>query len=781
MSNPTTKCKFCNKDFNSRNEMFRHLKSSRMCFNLANEGSEDNSRSFLKVEKQKVAIQFGYYTSKGSNRNINEDAADIVCSSFLEAMKYLYPSSLLEYDGNYSLASSVRSRHPVLAQEKECSAFSDVIGINYKCVDIKIDFEEVLKYVQSILQCKKEDMRFWVLNIKNLAVSTKFHAEKNCTQRNYQYLLPVSWIDDDGKDTTDWIKSKIEVDPIASTTQRPQETPSSIMRLKKTLRLLESGDVDEKISKRFGKLANKERKPMHNFCDQSIPMVNPSNEHVWTSIDKARLSGFIIDYSVNDDDNAYIILDFKSDGFLKEQCRRMVATIVAVVRRWLPDDYFDFATDSNYSIETPSAPLHLLYLHSVRYHFLELAIGSNTFEESKSHAKYLSRLQQRSFLHRRKEHQEEAIWLDDLKSEISIRILARLNEIRSTREDQLKQFGQESNRIIDSAKQCQNINASVPLKSTPQIYAKALLLLQKICKQELWPMTHHSKSIVMKSPFIHDLPKAKTVGKKLHGTHYCGHLLQSGSFTLCNPKLSGKSILPMNQHFPELAQAVFELEKYITTDNEFLASSHCTLCRNVEMTPQFLKGEGNRDTCKIVGLGDYHGGEFVVGGEMYDVRYEPLKFNFWQIHYDKPFNGEKFSLIWYTPKFRDKVGGTPDERFEDSLALSLLKNHSESLPTFPMLKFRKNSTDALVISEILDTRSVYALSPQVWQCMNVPDVTLQVKDEPQQLSLGFGVASHDAVLDVGKTCLSNFISMRFTITLIFNVNFPLRCSYRRLL
>lgn len=148
MPNPTTRCKFCNEDFNSRNEMFRHLKSSRVCFNLANEGSEDNSRSFLKVEKQKVAIQFGYYTSKGSNRNINEDAADIVCSSFLEAMKYLYPSSLLEYDGNFSLASSVRSRHPVLAQEGECSAFSDVIGINYKCVDIKIDFEEVLKYVQ---------------------------------------------------------------------------------------------------------------------------------------------------------------------------------------------------------------------------------------------------------------------------------------------------------------------------------------------------------------------------------------------------------------------------------------------------------------------------------------------------------------------------------------------------------------------------------------------------------------------------------------------------------
>lgn len=285
----------------------------------------------------------------------------------------------------------------------------------------------------------------------------------------------------------------------------------------------------------------------------------------------------------------------------------------------------------------------------------------------------------------------------------------------------------------------------------------------------------------MKSPFIHDLPKAKTVEKKLNCTHYCGHLLQSGSFTLCNPKLSGSSILPMNQKFPELAQAVFELEKYITTDNDFLASSHCIVSRNVEMTPQFLKGEGNRDACKVVGLGDYHGGEFLVDGDMHDIRYEPLKFNFWQIYYNKPFRGEKFTLLWYTPKFRDEVKSTSDERFEDSLALSLLKNHSESLPTFPMLRFRRNSTDALVISEILETRSVYALSPQVWQCMNVSDTTLQVKQEPQQQSLGFGVTPHDVVLDVGKMYLYNFISMRFAITLIFNVNFPLRCSYRRLL
>jgi hypothetical protein len=49
-------------------------------------------------------------------------------------------------------------------------------------------------------------------------------------------------------------------------------------------------------------------------------------------------------------------------------------------------------------------------------------------------------------------------------------------------------------------------------------------------------------------------------------------------------------------------------------------------------------------------LGDYSGGELVVEGEPSDIRYKTLQFDGWrQRHWTLPFEGERFSLVWFTP------------------------------------------------------------------------------------------------------------------------------------
>ena len=58
-----------------------------------------------------------------------------------------------------------------------------------------------------------------------------------------------------------------------------------------------------------------------------------------------------------------------------------------------------------------------------------------------------------------------------------------------------------------------------------------------------------------------------------------------------------------------------------------------------------------QSTSLIVGLGDYTGGNLVVEGKEYDIRYRPMEFNGWkQRHWTLPFEGERFSLVWFTPK-----------------------------------------------------------------------------------------------------------------------------------
>jgi hypothetical protein len=53
----------------------------------------------------------------------------------------------------------------------------------------------------------------------------------------------------------------------------------------------------------------------------------------------------------------------------------------------------------------------------------------------------------------------------------------------------------------------------------------------------------------------------------------------------------------------------------------------------------------------IVGLGTYAGGELVVEGEKKDIRYKPVEFDGWnQRHWTMPFTGERYSLVWFTPK-----------------------------------------------------------------------------------------------------------------------------------
>lgn len=69
-----------------------------------------------------------------------------------------------------------------------------------------------------------------------------------------------------------------------------------------------------------------------------------------------------------------------------------------------------------------------------------------------------------------------------------------------------------------------------------------------------------------------------------------------------------------------------------------------------------------------MGLGDYWGGELAVeplelleGNQLgvhahghhqiHDIRYRPLEFNGWkQRHWTLPFKGERYSIVWFTPR-----------------------------------------------------------------------------------------------------------------------------------
>lgn len=137
----------------------------------------------------------------------------------------------------------------------------------------------------------------------------------------------------------------------------------------------------------------------------------------------------------------------------------------------------------------------------------------------------------------------------------------------------------------------------------------------------------------------------------------------SGSFTLgafpppCPPPRG-------NRLFSALARAAFELEAALLPDRP--ASTTIAVNRNARFKPHVDSGAGaGQSRSLIVGLGDYKCGELVVEGEEVDIRYRPLEFNGWtQRHWTRPFVGERYSLVWFTPKGCEGVTG--DARFSNT-------------------------------------------------------------------------------------------------------------------
>lgn len=162
-------------------------------------------------------------------------------------------------------------------------------------------------------------------------------------------------------------------------------------------------------------------------------------------------------------------------------------------------------------------------------------------------------------------------------------------------------------------------------------------------------------------------------------------------------------------------------------------STHCAVNRNAQFTPHVDSGRGRGQTMSmIVGLGDYVGGETLVEGSPYGIRYNPLEFNGWkQLHWTAPFTGERFSLVYFTPAMTlaDDADHIMDE---DEHAIKLAEVHSQLLSSIlKPIQFRAGSTDALVIIELLDSdKCAYELKPNA---------------EIQ----GFTLENHACVLDVG--------------------------------
>ncbi len=104
-------------------------------------------------------------------------------------------------------------------------------------------------------------------------------------------------------------------------------------------------------------------------------------------------------------------------------------------------------------------------------------------------------------------------------------------------------------------------------------------------------------------------------------------------------------------------ESAFELERALMPNRT--PSSTIAVNRHAQFSPHTDSGSGaGQSTSLIVALGEFQGGELVVEGQVNEILYRPLEFNGWtQRHWTLPFRGERYSLVWFTPKGCEGVSG----------------------------------------------------------------------------------------------------------------------------
>jgi len=294
-------------------------------------------------------------------------------------------------------------------------------------------------------------------------------------------------------------------------------------------------------------------------------------------------------------------------------CRRLVATALCVQRGWLPSDFFLTATRPDVVLRTPEAPDELLYLEECKFTFWEYRHGalfsSTSCDASKDWAKTLqsdiaARWAADSGLPKLK------AWLHHVEFvEVPI-IRQQLERIRCA--DMFAKGDWRPPRPLFDFSMC------------PAVYQECLRLLRDVHLSGRWPESSLARGKLIKPG-------------------------EGGSFSV-GQTAEQQKVPKGNLAFPELTRAVFDLERLISPSSRPPSAMVAINC-NAQFIPHIDSGAGlGQSQSLIVGLGAYAGGELAVEGAVHDIRYKPLEFNGWkQRHWTLPFQGERFSLVWFTP------------------------------------------------------------------------------------------------------------------------------------
>jgi hypothetical protein len=398
------------------------------------------------------------------------------------------------------------------------------------------------------------------------------------------------------------------------------------------------------------------------------------------------------------DRTSFIVLSMNGDMFLKGQAVRIIGVFLAIANGVIDPAFADCVFDERYPHLVPTPPAPIVGMVAGDAHYMTQEGKTKSILSPRVADRYSRGWNQESTLYRVKDWQEVVYahmvrkWKTDCRDPTT----GRLRMEQEWTEGILLPWAVKANRHLEEyqrwSRSCDQepgliagddvdvvncTNAPVPEElgvtstealvdpTVPAAYVNVLRCLRALDTSGRWPTTTPKRQLVMISTGegqeAKDLQADSLSMAFIHAKNNRRGLLSAYSYAEGQGGASGSfsvGLMPggvnkqpkANSLFPDLVKAAFELELELCPERE--PSSTIAINRNAQFRPHTDSGAGaGQSTSLIVGLGTYSGGELMVEGEKHDIRYKAIQFNGWkQRHWTMPFKGERYSLVWFTPK-----------------------------------------------------------------------------------------------------------------------------------
>jgi tRNA U38,U39,U40 pseudouridine synthase TruA len=219
---------------------------------------------------------------------------------------------------------------------------------------------------------------------------SEFHAEQNCSQRVFEYIIPLAALFDTTLDDT----TEVELPPPSPEKQKlrawkridgrhPRYTAQGIKRI-------EFFRVLKKILKQysgFGKKAS-----YHNFVngggcpedavvgrkinrvyhrDIIVPTVNNDTDELYKRSDMEWEDGL----EPKESKEEWAVFSFSADSLMRGQARKMLGLAIAIAKGLLPQDFIQVALDPAVILDLPALPASGLYASETKFDKWEIKFG----------------------------------------------------------------------------------------------------------------------------------------------------------------------------------------------------------------------------------------------------------------------------------------------------------------------------------------------------------------------------------------------------------------------